>query len=40
MLIEGNNDRGINVALMTAAAFAIDTIHTHIFDRQVQPASL
>jgi len=32
MLIEGNDDRGINVALMTAAAFAIDTIHTHIFD--------
>jgi len=30
MLIEGNDDRGINVALMTA--FAIETIHTHIFD--------
>ena len=33
MLVEGNDDRGINVGLMTKDAFAIGSIHTHIFDR-------
>jgi endonuclease/exonuclease/phosphatase family metal-dependent hydrolase len=32
MLIEGNDDRGINVGLMTRDAFAIGEIRTHIFD--------
>jgi endonuclease/exonuclease/phosphatase family metal-dependent hydrolase len=32
MLIEGNDDRGINVGLMTKTGFALDTVRTHIFD--------
>ncbi|HEX8159169.1 MAG TPA: endonuclease/exonuclease/phosphatase family protein [Solirubrobacteraceae bacterium] len=32
MLIEGNDDRGINVGLMTKTGFVIDTVHTHILD--------
>ena len=32
MLIEGNDDRGINVALMTKDGFAFDALRTHIFD--------
>jgi len=32
MLIEGNDDRGINVGLLTKSGVDIDTIHTHIFD--------
>jgi hypothetical protein len=31
MLIEGNDDRGINVGLMTKTGFDIDTVRTHIF---------
>jgi endonuclease/exonuclease/phosphatase family metal-dependent hydrolase len=36
MLIEGNDDRGINVGLATKDGFDIDNIDTHIFDL-VQP---
>lgn len=32
MLIEGNDDRGINVGLMTKTAFDIDAERTHVFD--------
>lgn len=32
MLIEGNDDRGINVGLMTRDGFDVDPVHTHIFD--------
>ena len=32
MLIEGNDDRGINVGLLTRERFAIGDINTHIFD--------
>jgi endonuclease/exonuclease/phosphatase family metal-dependent hydrolase len=32
MLIAGNDDRGINVGLMTKDGFEIDNIDTHIFD--------
>lgn len=32
MLIEGNDDRGINVGLMAKEGFDIDNIDTHIFD--------
>jgi hypothetical protein len=31
MLIEGNDDRGINVGLITKTGFDIDTVRTHIF---------
>jgi endonuclease/exonuclease/phosphatase family metal-dependent hydrolase len=32
MLIEGNDDRGINVGLLTKEAFDFDALRTHIFD--------
>ncbi len=32
MLIEGNDDRGINVGLMTKTGSDIDAVRTHIFD--------
>jgi endonuclease/exonuclease/phosphatase family metal-dependent hydrolase len=32
MLIQGNDDRGINVGLMTKDGFDLDTVRTHIFD--------
>ena len=32
MLIEGNDDRGINVGLMTKEGFEIDEERTHVFD--------
>lgn len=32
MLIEGNDDRGINVALQTKEGFAFQELRTHIFD--------
>jgi len=32
MLIEGNDDRGINVGLLTKEGFAFDALRTHIFD--------
>jgi len=32
MLIEGNDDRGINVGVMTKTGFAIELARTHIFD--------
>jgi endonuclease/exonuclease/phosphatase family metal-dependent hydrolase len=32
MLIEGNDDRGINVGLMTKDGFEFETARTHIFD--------
>lgn len=32
MLIEGNDDRGINVGLMAKEGFDVDNIDTHIFD--------
>lgn len=32
MLIQGNDNRGINVGLMTKAGFTFETMRTHIFD--------
>jgi endonuclease/exonuclease/phosphatase family metal-dependent hydrolase len=32
MLLEGDDDRGINVGLMTKAGFDFDVVRTHIFD--------
>ena len=34
MLIDGNDDRGINVGLMTKDGFELETARTHIFDLQ------
>lgn len=33
MVIDGNDDRGIDVGILTRAAFPISSIRTHIFDR-------
>jgi endonuclease/exonuclease/phosphatase family metal-dependent hydrolase len=32
MVIQGNDNRGINVGLMTKAGFTLETMRTHIFD--------
>ncbi len=36
MVIDGNDERGIDVGLMSAADFAIDTIRSHVDDKDKQ----
>jgi endonuclease/exonuclease/phosphatase family metal-dependent hydrolase len=36
MLIDGNDDRGIDVGLMTKAGFRIDAVHSHVDDRDAE----
>jgi endonuclease/exonuclease/phosphatase family metal-dependent hydrolase len=36
MLIDGNDDRGIDVGLMTKANFRIDAVHSHVDDRDAE----
>ncbi len=36
MLVDGNDDRGIDVAILTRAAMPLEHIRTHVFDRDAQ----